>query len=68
MRRSGQISGGLAVGKPVIDVLAVRAAVREALVTLWTLERLLPAVESLVLGQVVLMFESLVTLCAFVWT
>lgn len=52
----------------MIDVLAVGAAVGEPFVTFGTLKRLLPAVESLVLGQVVLMFESLVTLCAFVWT
>ena len=52
----------------MVDVLAVRAAVREPFVTFGALKRLLPAVQSLVLGQVVFVFESLVTISAFVWT
>lgn len=39
---------GLAVGEPVVDVLAVRAAVGETFLTFGTLERLLPTVKSLV--------------------
>ena len=52
----------------MVDVLTVGSTVREPLVTLGTLERFLPAVQSLVLGQVVFVFESLVTISAFVWT
>lgn len=46
---------------PVIHVLAVRARVGEALVTLWTLVRLFSTVESPVLHQVMFVLESLVT-------
>lgn len=43
----------------MVHVLAVRSRVRKALETLLTLERLLAAVQSFVLRQVVLVFESL---------
>lgn len=50
----------------MVHVLAVRAGVREAFETLLTLERLLAAVQSLVLRQVVLVFERFRTHVALV--
>ena len=64
----GGAGGGLAVGEPVVDVLAVGAAVGEPFVTLGALEGFLPTVQSLVLRQVVLVLESLVAFRAFMWT
>jgi len=43
----------------VVHVLAVRAGVREPFHALGTLERFLAAVQPLVLGQVVFVFERL---------
>ena len=57
---------GFTVGESVIDVLTVGAGVREPLETLWALKRFLSGMKSLVLGQVVLMFESLVAVGTFV--
>jgi len=51
----------------VVYVLTVRAAVGEPLLAFRALEWFFPAVESPVLGQVVFVFESLLTIRAFVW-
>lgn len=58
----------LAVGKPVVYMLAVGTTVGKPLLAFWTLEGLLAAVETPVLGQVVFVFESLLAIRAFVWT
>ena len=52
---------------PVVYVLTVRAAVGEPLLAFWTLEWFLSTVQSPVLGQVVFVFESLLTIRAFMW-
>lgn len=48
---------GPAIGEAVVHVLAIRARMGEALETLLALERLLAAVQTLVLRQVVLVLE-----------
>ena len=50
---------GATVGEAVVHVLAVRSRMREPFQTFLALERLLSAVKSLVLRQVVLVFERL---------
>ena len=55
-----------AVGKPVINVLAVASRVGEPLEALRTLERLLAGVETSVLRQMVLVLKGLVTISALV--
>ena len=52
---------------PVVYVLTVRAAVGEPLLAFWTLKWFLSTVQSPVLGQVVFVFESLLTIRAFMW-
>ena len=64
----GGAGGGLAVGEPVVDVLAVGAGVGEALEALGALEGLLAGVEPAVLGEVVLVLERLVAVRALVRT
>ena len=59
---------GLAIGESVVDVLAVGAGVGESLEAFGTLEGLLARVQALMLGQVMLVLESLVTIGAFVGT
>ena len=56
------------VGEAVIHMLAVRTRMREALETLLALEGLLAAVQTLVLRQVMLVFECLGTHVALVGT
>lgn len=51
----------------MIHVLAVRSRVREPLQTLGTLEGLFAGVQTLVLGQMVLVLKSSWALFAFVW-
>ena len=51
----------------MVYVLTVRAAVGEPLLAFWALERFFPTVQSPVLGQVVFVFESLLTIRAFMW-
>ena len=53
---------------PVVYVLTVGAAVGEPLLAFRALERLLAAVEPSVFGEVVFVFESLLTIGAFVGT
>ena len=53
---------------PVVYVLTVGAAMGEPLLAFRALERLLAAVEPSVLGEVVFVFESLLTIGAFVGT
>ena len=53
---------------PVIYVLTVGATVGEPLLAFRALERLLAAVQPSVLGEVVFVFESLLTIGAFVGT
>ena len=53
---------------PVVYVLTVGAAMGEPLLAFWALEWFLPTVQSSVLGQVVFVFESLLTIGAFVGT
>ena len=50
----------------MIDVLTVGARVRKPLETFWALERFLSRMKAFVLGQVVLVFESLVAVGTFV--
>ena len=52
----------------MVYVLGVGTTVGEPLVALGTLEWLLSAVKSLVLRQMMFVFESLVTFSAFMWT
>ena len=52
----------------MVYMLRIAATVRKSFETFGTLERLLSAVQPSVLGEMVLMFESLVTLGAFVRT
>ena len=51
----------------MVYVLTVRAAVGEPLLAFWTLKWFLSTVQSPVLGQVVFVFESLLTIRAFMW-
>lgn len=60
------LSVGLAVRVPVVHVLAVRTRMGEPLQALAALERLLAAVQTLVLGQMVLVLEGFRTLVALV--
>ena len=66
MRPDKSLPVGLAVGEPVVDVLAVGAGVGEALEALGALEGLLAGVEPAVLGEVVLVLERLVAVRALV--
>ena len=52
----------------MVYVLAVGTTVGKPLLAFWALERLLAAVQTPVLGQVVFVFESLLAIRAFVWT
>ena len=52
----------------MVYVLTIRAAVGEPLLAFWTLEWFLATVQSPVLRQVVFVFESLLTIGAFVGT
>ena len=52
----------------MVDVLTVRPRMGKPLETFWTLERFLARVKSSVFGQVMLVFESLVAVAAFVRT
>lgn len=52
----------------MVHVLAVRAGMRESLETLLALKGLLAAVKSLVLGEVVLVLESLAAHITLVWS
>lgn len=60
-----EVEGGFS---PVVNMLAVGTTVGKPLLAFWTLEGLLAAVETPVLGQVVFVFESLLAIRAFVWT
>ena len=52
----------------MVDVLGIGAAVREPFEALGALERFFSAVKAAVLGKVVFVLESLVTLTTLVWT
>ena len=60
--------GRLTVGKPVVNMLGVGTWVGESFQAFWTHERFLAAVEPSVLGEMVFMFESLVTFSTLMWT
>ena len=59
------VSVWFAVRESVVNMLTVGARVRESFEAFWTLERFFSGVKSSVLGQVMLVLESLVTVAAF---
>jgi hypothetical protein len=52
----------------MVNVLTVRAGMRKSLETFWALKRLFSRVKPPVLGQVVLVLESLVAVGTLVWS